>query len=103
MGEVFNIISQQSTAKPGCIIELDAITDFVCICSQSNLTGTKSKLQYYMLVVVLRHLYFLIMPQQQGKETQLLHVFEEDLILGNEKKDDYSQELPPAENSMIPF
>ncbi|XP_041855596.1 dmX-like protein 1 isoform X2 [Melanotaenia boesemani] len=46
VGEVFNIISQQSTAKPGCIIELDAITDF-------------------------------------GKETQLLHVFEEDLILGN--------------------
>ncbi|XP_060787870.1 dmX-like protein 1 isoform X2 [Neoarius graeffei] len=63
VGEVFNIISQQSTAKPGCIIELDAITDF------------------------------------QGKETQLLHVFEEDLILGNEKKDDYSQELPPAENT----
>uniref|UniRef100_A0A669BT31 Dmx like 1 n=1 Tax=Oreochromis niloticus TaxID=8128 RepID=A0A669BT31_ORENI len=29
VGEVFNIISQQSTAKPGCIIELDAITDFV--------------------------------------------------------------------------
>uniref|UniRef100_A0AAX7TRF8 RAVE complex protein Rav1 C-terminal domain-containing protein n=1 Tax=Astatotilapia calliptera TaxID=8154 RepID=A0AAX7TRF8_ASTCA len=28
VGEVFNIISQQSTAKPGCIIELDAITDF---------------------------------------------------------------------------
>ncbi|KAM4616891.1 dmX-like protein 1 [Polymixia lowei] len=49
VGEVFNIISQQSTAKPGCIIELDAITDF------------------------------------QGKETQLLHVFEEDLILGSEK------------------
>nr|XP_033475199.1 dmX-like protein 1 isoform X4 [Epinephelus lanceolatus] len=49
VGEVFNIISQQSTAKPGCIIELDAITDF------------------------------------QGKETQLLHVFEEDLILGKER------------------
>uniref|UniRef100_A0A8C7ZS02 Dmx like 1 n=1 Tax=Oryzias sinensis TaxID=183150 RepID=A0A8C7ZS02_9TELE len=47
VGEVFNIISQQSTAKPGCIIELDAITDF------------------------------------QGKETQLLHVFEENLILGS--------------------
>ncbi|KAM9810580.1 dmX-like protein 1 [Neosynchiropus ocellatus] len=49
VGEVFNIISQQSTAKPGCIIELDAITDF------------------------------------QGKETQLLHVFEEELIFGNEQ------------------
>nr|XP_040051616.1 dmX-like protein 1 isoform X2 [Gasterosteus aculeatus aculeatus] len=49
VGEVFNIISQQSTAKPGCIIELDTITDF------------------------------------QGKETQLLHVFEEDLILGSER------------------
>uniref|UniRef100_A0AAY4DPT2 RAVE complex protein Rav1 C-terminal domain-containing protein n=1 Tax=Denticeps clupeoides TaxID=299321 RepID=A0AAY4DPT2_9TELE len=49
VGEVFNIISQQSTARPGCIIELDVITDF------------------------------------QGKETQLLHVFEEDLILGRQK------------------
>nr|XP_020449620.1 dmX-like protein 1 isoform X2 [Monopterus albus] len=49
VGEVFNIISQQSTAKPGCIIELDAITDF------------------------------------QGKETQLLHVFEENLILGSDR------------------
>lgn len=29
VGEVFNIISQQSTAKPGCIIELDTITCFV--------------------------------------------------------------------------
>ncbi|XP_076005529.1 dmX-like protein 1 [Genypterus blacodes] len=51
VGEVFNIISQQSTAKPGCIIELDAITDF------------------------------------QGKEIQLLHVFEEDLILGSERRE----------------
>uniref|UniRef100_A0A8C6RSF2 Dmx-like 2 n=1 Tax=Nannospalax galili TaxID=1026970 RepID=A0A8C6RSF2_NANGA len=29
IGEVFNIVSQQSTARPGCIIELDAITDQV--------------------------------------------------------------------------
>uniref|UniRef100_A0A8D0FI42 Dmx like 1 n=1 Tax=Strix occidentalis caurina TaxID=311401 RepID=A0A8D0FI42_STROC len=27
VGEVFNIISQQSTARPGCIIELDSITE----------------------------------------------------------------------------
>uniref|UniRef100_A0AAR2L8Q1 RAVE complex protein Rav1 C-terminal domain-containing protein n=1 Tax=Pygocentrus nattereri TaxID=42514 RepID=A0AAR2L8Q1_PYGNA len=66
VGEVFNIISQQSTARPGCIIELDAITDF------------------------------------QGKEIQLLHVFEEDLILGNEKNDECSQELPPAETGRDP-
>lgn len=46
---------------------------------------------------------FLSMCPQQGKETQLLHVFEEDLILGNEKKDDCSQELPPAENSRVTF
>ncbi|KAJ8380975.1 hypothetical protein SKAU_G00017530 [Synaphobranchus kaupii] len=59
VGEVFNIISQQSTARPGCIIELDAITDFL------------------------------------GKETQLLHVFEEDLILGSEK--DPTQDVPPTE------
>ncbi|KAL0979806.1 hypothetical protein UPYG_G00189980 [Umbra pygmaea] len=58
VGKVFNIISQQSTAKPGCIIELDAITDF------------------------------------QGKETQLLHVFEEDLILGNERS--ANQEAPDS-------
>uniref|UniRef100_A0A8C2X9T5 Dmx like 1 n=1 Tax=Cyclopterus lumpus TaxID=8103 RepID=A0A8C2X9T5_CYCLU len=55
VGEVFNIISQQSTAKPGCIIELDTITDF------------------------------------QGKETQLLHVFEEDLILGSERTESTQQ------------
>ncbi|KAK7934261.1 hypothetical protein WMY93_005157 [Mugilogobius chulae] len=58
VGEVFNIISQQSTAKPGCIIELDAITDF------------------------------------QGKETQLLHVFEEDLILGYGRTE--AQEAPDS-------
>ncbi|XP_043103136.1 dmX-like protein 1 isoform X3 [Puntigrus tetrazona] len=60
VGEVFNIISQQSTARPGCIIELDAITDF------------------------------------QGKETQLLHVFEEDLILGSEKADSCLQDSVPS-------
>uniref|UniRef100_A0A8C5KRS5 Dmx-like 2 n=1 Tax=Jaculus jaculus TaxID=51337 RepID=A0A8C5KRS5_JACJA len=46
IGEVFNIVSQQSTARPGCIIELDAITD------------------------------------QCGSHTQLLHVFQEDFIIG---------------------
>uniref|UniRef100_A0A2K5F8C5 Dmx like 2 n=1 Tax=Aotus nancymaae TaxID=37293 RepID=A0A2K5F8C5_AOTNA len=46
IGEVFNIVSQQSTARPGCIIELDAITN------------------------------------QCGSNTQLLHVFQEDFIIG---------------------
>ncbi|XP_040198599.1 dmX-like protein 2 isoform X2 [Rana temporaria] len=46
IGEVFNIVSQQSTARPGCIIELDAITN------------------------------------KCGSRTQLLHVFQEDFILG---------------------
>uniref|UniRef100_A0A671SFW4 DmX-like protein 2 n=1 Tax=Sinocyclocheilus anshuiensis TaxID=1608454 RepID=A0A671SFW4_9TELE len=46
VGEVFNIVSQQSTARPGCIIELDVITN------------------------------------QCGSNTQLLHVFQEDFILG---------------------
>ncbi|XP_060890276.1 dmX-like protein 2 isoform X4 [Labrus mixtus] len=46
VGEVFNIVSQQSTARPGCIIELDVITN------------------------------------QCGATTQLLHVFQEDFILG---------------------
>uniref|UniRef100_A0A8D0L678 Dmx like 2 n=1 Tax=Sphenodon punctatus TaxID=8508 RepID=A0A8D0L678_SPHPU len=41
IGEVFNIVSQQSTARPGCIIELDC-----------------------------------------GSNTQLLHVFQEDFIVG---------------------
>lgn len=36
VGGVFNIISQQSTAKPGCIIELDAITSFVSILHQDQ-------------------------------------------------------------------
>lgn len=56
VGEVFNIISQQSTARPGCIIELDAITEF------------------------------------QGKETQMLHVFEEQLILGNHHTEEEEEE-----------
>ena len=34
---MFNIISQQSTAKPGCVIELDAITDFVSITALSKI------------------------------------------------------------------
>ncbi|XP_063782145.1 dmX-like protein 2 isoform X1 [Pseudophryne corroboree] len=46
IGEVFNIVSQQSTARPGCIIELDVITS------------------------------------KCGSRTQLLHVFQEDFILG---------------------
>ncbi|KAI1904061.1 hypothetical protein AGOR_G00001800 [Albula goreensis] len=46
VGKVFNIVSQQSTARPGCIIELDAIAE------------------------------------QCGSNTQLLHVLQEDFILG---------------------
>lgn len=45
----------------------------------------------------------MLMTPQQGKETQLLHVFEEDLILGNEKKDDCSQELLSTENCRVLF
>ncbi|XP_030620734.1 dmX-like protein 2 isoform X3 [Chanos chanos] len=52
VGEVFNIVSQQSTARPGCIIELDVITN------------------------------------QCGSSTQLLHVFQEDFILGYKPHDD---------------
>ncbi|XP_076849811.1 dmX-like protein 2 isoform X3 [Brachyhypopomus gauderio] len=55
VGEVFNIVSQQSTARPGCIIELDAITN------------------------------------QCGSTTQLLHVFQEDFILGYKPQDDSSE------------
>uniref|UniRef100_A0A8K9V4L1 Dmx-like 2 n=1 Tax=Oncorhynchus mykiss TaxID=8022 RepID=A0A8K9V4L1_ONCMY len=52
VGEVFNIVSQQSTARPGCIIELDVITN------------------------------------QCGSTTQLLHVFQEDFILGYTPQED---------------
>uniref|UniRef100_A0A8C1VID0 Dmx-like 2 n=1 Tax=Cyprinus carpio TaxID=7962 RepID=A0A8C1VID0_CYPCA len=62
VGEVFNIVSQQSTARPGCIIELDVITN------------------------------------QCGSNTQLLHVFQEDFILGykpHEDIPDFSSTSPP--------
>ncbi|KAM6303961.1 dmX-like protein 1 isoform 4-T4 [Podargus strigoides] len=59
VGEVFNIISQQSTARPGCIIELDAITEL------------------------------------HGRKTQLFHVFQEDFILNNQKK-----EIPEKKNNL---
>ncbi|XP_063310187.1 dmX-like protein 1 isoform X1 [Pelobates fuscus] len=62
VGEVFNIISQQSTARPGCIIELDVITSLHC------------------------------------RKTQLLHVFQEDFILGSMKKNEDSENCSvPAE------
>uniref|UniRef100_A0A3Q1EFU0 Dmx like 1 n=1 Tax=Acanthochromis polyacanthus TaxID=80966 RepID=A0A3Q1EFU0_9TELE len=72
VGEVFNIISQQSTAKPGCIIELDAITDF------------------------------------QGKETQLLHVFNKTLLHSSSSEPAFSArfflvvvELTPTGRSVL--
>ncbi|XP_063044678.1 dmX-like protein 2 [Engraulis encrasicolus] len=52
VGETFNIVSQQSTARPGCIIELDVITN------------------------------------QCGSNTQLLHVLQEDFILGYKPHED---------------
>ncbi|XP_031668204.1 dmX-like protein 2 isoform X2 [Oncorhynchus kisutch] len=64
VGEVFNIVSQQSTARPGCIIELDVITN------------------------------------QCGSTTQLLHVFQEDFILGYTPQEDpelYTTSYPSLE------
>lgn len=56
------------------------------------------------MAIVVSGLYTsLLLPPQQGKETQLLHVFEEDLILGNQKKDDSSQDVPSVENGRVPF
>lgn len=40
---------------------------------------------------------------QQGKETQLLHVFEEDLILGSETVDDYLQDSGRISLALITF
>uniref|UniRef100_A0A3B4XDR1 Dmx-like 2 n=1 Tax=Seriola lalandi dorsalis TaxID=1841481 RepID=A0A3B4XDR1_SERLL len=62
VGEVFNIVSQQSTARPGCIIELDVITN------------------------------------QCGANTQLLHVFQEDFILGYKPQ----KEPPEAYTPVFP-
>ncbi|XP_076587892.1 dmX-like protein 2 isoform X8 [Chaetodon auriga] len=65
VGEVFNIVSQQSTARPGCIIELDVITN------------------------------------QCGANTQLLHVFQEDFILGykpQKETDAYTPAFPSGED-----
>nr|XP_043886316.1 dmX-like protein 2 isoform X1 [Solea senegalensis] len=65
VGEVFNIVSQQSTARPGCIIELDVITN------------------------------------QCGANTQLLHVFQEDFILGykpQKEPDAYTPAFPCGED-----
>ncbi|XP_044049822.1 dmX-like protein 2 isoform X8 [Siniperca chuatsi] len=65
VGEVFNIVSQQSTARPGCIIELDVITN------------------------------------QCGANTQLLHVFQEDFILGykpQKEPEAYTPAFPSSED-----
>ncbi|XP_040896667.1 dmX-like protein 2 isoform X2 [Toxotes jaculatrix] len=65
VGEVFNIVSQQSTARPGCIIELDVITN------------------------------------QCGANTQLLHVFQEDFILGykpHKEPEAYTPAFPAGED-----
>uniref|UniRef100_A0A8C7SDT5 Dmx like 1 n=1 Tax=Oncorhynchus mykiss TaxID=8022 RepID=A0A8C7SDT5_ONCMY len=58
VGKVFNIISQQSTAKPGCIIELDAITDFVSIrlwkkeiCSIESSSQPGFSARFFLVVV----------------------------------------------------
>ncbi|XP_047436099.1 dmX-like protein 2 isoform X3 [Mugil cephalus] len=69
VGEVFNIVSQQSTARPGCIIELDVITN------------------------------------QCGANTQLLHVFQEDFILGykpQKEPEAYTPAFPSGEDYQPP-
>uniref|UniRef100_A0A8D3DLP2 Dmx-like 2 n=1 Tax=Scophthalmus maximus TaxID=52904 RepID=A0A8D3DLP2_SCOMX len=70
VGEVFNIVSQQSTARPGCIIELDVITN------------------------------------QCGANTQLLHVFQEDFILGykpQKEPEAYTPAFPSEDYQPAPF
>ena len=51
VGETFNIVSQQSTARPGCIIELDAITNQVRNTSQAVSQNTLLKCIYYLFVI----------------------------------------------------
>lgn len=90
---MFNIVSQQSTARPGCIIELDIITNQViptplnrCLCISlcvfyiHVLANMNTCLCCVVNVVCL----FL----QCGSNTQLLHVFQEDFILGYKPHED---------------
>uniref|UniRef100_A0A669PRZ9 Dmx like 2 n=1 Tax=Phasianus colchicus TaxID=9054 RepID=A0A669PRZ9_PHACC len=55
IGEVFNIVSQQSTARPGCIIELDAITNkekkFLYLFFFNQLLNVNFMTKFYLVVI----------------------------------------------------
>lgn len=84
---MFNIVSQQSTARPGCIIELDAITNQVSAFCFSHPPHSVVQ-SHHETVDPSVHLKecdlfnFSFSPTQCGTNTQLLHVFQEDFILG---------------------
>uniref|UniRef100_A0A4W6CEI0 Dmx-like 2 n=1 Tax=Lates calcarifer TaxID=8187 RepID=A0A4W6CEI0_LATCA len=74
VGEVFNIVSQQSTARPGCIIELDVIT---------NQCGANTQLLHvFQEDFILDNNVFLLYPDYQPapfSEKFFLVVIEKDL------------------------
>lgn len=79
---MFNIVSQQSTARPGCIIELDVITNQVrTLCFSTHLNSEVQIKECNLLL-------FTFSPTQCGTNTQLLHVFQEDFILGYKPQDE---------------
>lgn len=50
---MFNIVSQQSTARPGCIIELDIITNQVSSISVLLYSLTDINVQFFILIFTL--------------------------------------------------
>ncbi|GAB6032390.1 hypothetical protein CHUAL_011029 [Chamberlinius hualienensis] len=65
--DAFRIVSQQSTARPGCIMELDAITD----------------------------------ATHDWQNTQLLHVFQEQLITGEKGCDESKNLMEPTLGAIV--
>ena len=61
--EMFDIVSEQSTARPGCVIKLGVIDDTV----------------------------------HHSHTTQLLHVFQESLVIGTEAKAQYQPDVKTSE------
>lgn len=91
---MFNIVSQQSTARPGCIIELDAITNQVSAALPPPQRAAGRSPPYSTPP-----------PPQCGATTQLLHVFQEDFILGYKPRpepDAFTPAFPCGEGTAPP-
>ncbi|XP_053150335.1 dmX-like protein 1 isoform X3 [Hemicordylus capensis] len=88
VGEVFNIISQQSTARPGCIVELDSITelhggrmqllhvfqeDFILNNHENKLSGKNTMLPGYHKNGFSEKFYLIVI--ENTKNCSLLHMW----------------------------